>query len=125
MAFTPKTFPRIVNYADGWLGIAGFGPLEQMVQLINGLEVEVKKFNKEPSGVSVYILAYPIVLDSTSPSTQKRLPMTGNIEQIRSDIEQIKKMGVKHIVFGYLFSPIGKNMKTMIEVTKQLAVFCR
>jgi probable F420-dependent oxidoreductase len=123
--FTPKTFPRIVNYADGWLGIAGFGPLEQLVQMINGLKVEAKKFNKEPSGVSIYILAYPNVLDSPSPSTQMRLPITGTIEQIGSDIEQIKKMGVKHIVFGYLFSPIGRNMKNMIEVTKQLAVFCR
>jgi probable F420-dependent oxidoreductase len=123
--FTPKTFPRIVNYADGWLGIAGFGPLEQLGQMINGLREEAKKFNKEPSGVSVYILAYPNVLDSHSSSTQTRFPMTGTIEQIGSDIEQIKKMGVKHIVFGYLFSPIGTNMKNMIEVTKQLAMFCR
>jgi probable F420-dependent oxidoreductase len=27
--YTPKTFPRIVNYADGWIPIAGFVPLEQ------------------------------------------------------------------------------------------------
>jgi hypothetical protein len=95
--FTPKTFPRIVNYADGWIGVAGFGPLEQLGQMINGLKEEAKKFNKEPSGVSVYILAYPNVLDSPSSSTQTRLPMTGTIEQIGSDIEQIEKMGVKHI----------------------------
>jgi probable F420-dependent oxidoreductase len=123
--FTPKTFPRIVNYADGWLGIAGFGPLEQLGQMINGLKGEAKKFNREPSEISIYILAYPNVLDSPSSSTRTRLPMTGTIEQIGSDIDQIKKMGVKHIVFGYLFSPIGRNMKHMIEVTKQLAMYCR
>lgn len=65
--------------------------------MINGLKEEAKKFNKEPSGVRVYILAYPNVLDSPSSSTQTRLPMTGTIEQIGSDIEQIEKMGVKHI----------------------------
>lgn len=123
--FTPKTFPRIVNYADGWIGNVGFGPLEQLGQMINGLKEVAKKFNKEPSGVSVYILAYPNVLDSSSSSTQTRLPMTGTIEQIGSDIEQIGKMGIKHIVFGYLFSPIERNMKNMIEVTKQLTMFCK
>jgi len=123
--FTPKTFPRVVNRADGWLGIAGFGPLEQLGQMINGLKKEARRFNKEPSEVSVYILAYPNILDSSRSSTQTRLPMTGTIEEIGSDIEQIKKMGVKHIVFGYLFSPLGTNMKNMIEVTKQFAMISR
>jgi alkanesulfonate monooxygenase SsuD/methylene tetrahydromethanopterin reductase-like flavin-dependent oxidoreductase (luciferase family) len=123
--FTPKTFPRIVNYADGWLGIAGFGPLEQLGQMISELKEEARRSDKERSEVSTYILAYPNILDSPSPSTQTRLPMSGTIEQIGSDVEQIKNMGVKHIVFGYLFSPLGRNMKKMIEVTRQLAMFCR
>jgi len=38
--FSPKTFSRIVNYANGWIGIAGFGPLEQLEQMINGLKVQ-------------------------------------------------------------------------------------
>ena len=25
---SPNTFLRIVNYADGWIPVAGFGPLE-------------------------------------------------------------------------------------------------
>lgn len=126
--FTPKTFPRVVNYADGWLAIAGFGPLEQLGQMINGLKEEAKKSNKEPSAVRVYILAYPSVLDSSSSgssSSQARSPMTGTIEEIGSDIEQIKKMGAEHMVFGYLFSPTGRDMDKMMEVTKRLARFCR
>ena len=27
--FSPKIFSRIVNYANGWIGVAGFGPLNQ------------------------------------------------------------------------------------------------
>jgi probable F420-dependent oxidoreductase len=121
--FTQKTFPRIVNYADGWLGVAGFGPLEQLEQMINGLREDANKSNREASRFRVYILAYPNVLESPA-SSQKRLPMTGSIEQIGSDIEQIKQMGVEHIIFGYLFSPIGRNMNNMIEVTKRLTKFC-
>jgi hypothetical protein len=32
-------------------------------------------------------------------------------------------MGVEHIIFGHFLSPIGKDMKKMIEITKQLARF--
>lgn len=127
--FTPKTFPRIATYADGWIGIAGFGPLEQLGQMVIGLKEEAKKANRESSAVKVYILAYPSVSDSSSSnsdsSSQPRSPMTGTIEEIGSDIEQIREMGVEHMVFGYLFSPVGRNMTKMMEVTKQLARFCR
>ena len=39
--FSPKTFSRIVNYANGWIGVAGFGPLEQLEQVINGLKESI------------------------------------------------------------------------------------
>jgi hypothetical protein len=34
-------------------------------------------------------------------------------------------MGAGHMIFGYAFSPIGKDVKKMMEVTKQLARFAR
>jgi hypothetical protein len=33
--------------------------------------------------------------------------MTGTIDQIGTDINQIREMGIEHIIFGYAFSPIG------------------
>jgi hypothetical protein len=51
--------------------------------------------------------------------------MTGTIEQIGSDIEQIKAMGTNHIIFGHTFSSTGRDMSKMIEVTKQLARFAK
>jgi alkanesulfonate monooxygenase SsuD/methylene tetrahydromethanopterin reductase-like flavin-dependent oxidoreductase (luciferase family) len=125
---SPKTFSRIVNYADGWIPVAGFGPLEQLEQMINGLREDARKANKDPSKVRIFVLTYPNVVDhssATSSSEQQRLPMAGTTDQIGSDIEHIKKMGVEHIIFGYIFSPIGKNMNNMIEVTKQFTTFCR
>ena len=47
--FSPNTFLRIVNYADGWLPVAGFGPLERLEQAINGLREGARKANKDPS----------------------------------------------------------------------------
>ena len=130
--FSPNTFLRIVNYADGWLPVAGFGPLEQLEQTINGLREGARKANKDPSKIRVFALTYPNVLQSSSSSAtsssfseQQRLPMTGTIDQIGSDIDQIKATGVEHIIFGHKFSPIGKDMEKMIEITKQLARFAK
>jgi probable F420-dependent oxidoreductase len=127
-AYSPKAFPRIVNYADGWIPIAGSVPLEQQEQAINGLREAARKANKDPSNIRVVVLSYPNVLDSSSQSSssnQPRSPMSGTIDQIGSDIDRFKAMGAEHIIFGYAFSPIGKDVKKMMELTKQLARFAR
>jgi probable F420-dependent oxidoreductase len=125
--YTPKTFPRIVNYADGWIPIAGSVPLEQQEQAINGLREAARKANKNPSDIRIFVLSYPNVLDSSqsSSSNQQRPPMSGTIDQIGSDIDRIKAMGAEQIIFGYAFSPIGKDVKKMMELTRQLARFAR
>lgn len=123
--FSPKTFSRIVNYANGWIGVAGFGPLKQLEQVINGLRESARKVDKDPSNIGIYLGSYPNVLESPVPSNEERSPMTGTIDQIGSDIEQIKAMGTNHIFFGYMSSSIRKDMKKMVEVTKQLARFAK
>jgi probable F420-dependent oxidoreductase len=125
--YTPKTFPRIVNYADGWIPIAGSVSLEQQEQAINGLRESARKANKDLSNIRIIVLSYPNVLDSssTSSSNQQRSPLTGTIDQIGSDVERIKAMGAEHIIFGYAFSPIGRDVNEMMDVTKQLARFAR
>ena len=123
--FSPKTFSRIVNYANGWIGVAGFGPLEQLEQVINGLKEDARKLDKDPSKIEIYIGSYPNVLESPVASDKIRSPMTGTIEQIGSDIEQIKAMGTNHIFFGYMSPSIRKDMKKIIQVTKQLARFAK
>lgn len=122
--FTPKAFSRIAKYADGWIPIAGFGPLDQLDQAISRLREEVRKADRDPSKIKVFVLTYPNVLDSTFANGD-RPPMTGIIDQIGEDIRQIKRIGAEHIMFGYLFSPIGSDMKKTIEITKQLARYAK
>jgi probable F420-dependent oxidoreductase len=122
--FTPKTFSRIAKYADGWIPIAGFGPLDQLAQAIAGLREEFRKSNRDPSKLRVFVLTYPNVLDSSVPDSG-RAPMTGTIEQIGSDIQQIKDMGAEHIMFGHIFSPAGDDMRKTVDISKELARFAR
>lgn len=124
-SFSPMAFPRIVNYANGWIGAAGFGPLEQLEQAIDNLKEIARKADKDPSEVSIYMINYPTILESSLSSNQGRTPMTGTVEQIGSDIEQIKAMGTNHIIFGHQFSSVGRDMKNMIEVTKELARYAK
>jgi probable F420-dependent oxidoreductase len=126
-AYSPKTFPRIVKYADGWIPIAGFVPLEQQEQAINALRESARKANRDPSDIRIVVLTYPNLLDSssTSSSNQQRLPLTGTIDQIGNDVDRFKAIGAEHIIFGYAFSPIGRDMKKMMEITKQLARFAK
>lgn len=123
--FSSNTFLRIVNYADGWIPVAGF-PLEQLEQAIDGLRERARKTGKDPSKIRIFVLTYPNILDSSSTSSkEQRLPMTGTSDQIGSDIARIKAMDVEHIIFGHAFSPVSKDMKKMIEVTKQFATFAK
>ena len=51
--------------------------------------------------------------------------MTGTIDQIGGDIEQIEAMGTNHLFFGYMSPTIRMDMKKMVNVTKQLARFTK
>jgi hypothetical protein len=65
--------------------------------------------------------------ESTSSTTNEgqRFPFTGTIDQIGNDIKRIKQMDIDHIVFGYNFIPVGRDINKMSEITKQLAQFAR
>ena len=81
-----------------------------------------RKADKDPSEISIYMINYPTILESSLSSNQVRTPMTGTVE---GDIEHIKAMGTSHIIFGHQFSSVGRDMKNMIEVTKELARYAK
>jgi hypothetical protein len=88
------------------------------------------KANKDPNKFRVILLTYPNVdIDSKNKSATtndgQRFPLTGTIDQVGSDMERIKQIGVDHIIFGYNFIPTGRNLDKMLDVTKQLAKFAR
>jgi probable F420-dependent oxidoreductase len=122
--FTPKAFSRVAKYADGWIPIAGFSPLAQVDQAISALREEARKAGRDPVQIKIFMLTYPNVLGSPY-ANENRPPMTGTIEEIGKDIRQMKQIGIDHIMFGYLFSPIGSDMKKTIEISNQLATFAR
>ena len=70
---------------------------------------------------------YPkVIADQSSNNNDKnRYPLTGTIDQIGDDIRGIKDIGVDHIIFDYMFAPIGSNVDEMIDMSKELSKYAR
>lgn len=125
--FSPNTYSRIVNYdTNGWLGLIA-GPLEYLDNTIKTIKDIANKANKDPNNFKVILLTHPNIVDSKNRSTNdsQRFPLTGTIDQAGSDIQRIKQMGIDHIIFGYNFIPLGRNLDKMLDITKQLSKFAR
>ena len=124
--FSPKTFARIVKYdVNGWLGVAG-GPLEYTENCINTIKDNASKSNKNPDNFRTIMLTYPNIREGQSSKDDKnRFPLSGTIDEIGRDIQRVKAMGVDHIIFGYNFVPIGRDVAKMIDISKPLSKFAR
>ena len=60
-----------------------------------------------------------------SADESQRFPLTGTIDEVSNDLKRIKEIGVEHIIFGYNFISIGRDIDKMIDMTKQLSRFAR
>jgi probable F420-dependent oxidoreductase len=125
-AFSPKAFGRVVKYANGWIGMV-VGSLEDFKNTVNMIKDKARKeANKDASNFKIILLTYPNIMDlSPSKRESQRSPMTGTIDEIGSDLKIIKDIGVEHIIFGYNFLPIGRDVNNTIDITKQLSKFAR
>ncbi|HZH39001.1 MAG TPA: TIGR03619 family F420-dependent LLM class oxidoreductase [Bacillales bacterium] len=128
--FSPNTIKRIVeNDLNGWLGIVGgIAPLGYVETIIKDFRNEAIKANKNADSFGVILLAYPDLKENSfiaSGNNTDRPTLTGTIDEIGEDIRKIRDLGVDHIAFGFNFSPLGKEIDKMIDLTKQLSRFAK
>jgi probable F420-dependent oxidoreductase len=125
--WSSKTFPRIIkDEANGWLASMGVGiaSLDYLRNNMRILKDEANRANKNKRNFRVFVLAYPQT-DSRYSKSGERIPLNGTIDQIGSDIQKIKEMGVDHIILCYLFSKENRDPKKTVRLTKQLSDFAR
>jgi probable F420-dependent oxidoreductase len=128
--FSPNTIKRIVeNDLKGWLGIVGgIAPLGYVETIIKSIRNEAIKANKNVDSFGIILLAYPDLKENSfiaSGNNTDRPTLTGTIDEIGEDIRKIRDLGVDHIAFGYNFSPLGKDIDKMIDLTKQISRFAK
>jgi probable F420-dependent oxidoreductase len=126
--YNPKTFSRIVKYdANGWLAsMSGAVSLESLENNIKILKDKAAKASKNPNDFRIIVLLYPGRYSNSDKEkvSNSRIPFTGTIDEMDSDLQKIKEMGVvDHVIFSYNFSSEGRDMQKMIQTTKQLSKF--
>ena len=121
--FSQKTFSRIVNQANGWIGVVA-GPLEYLDNSVKMLRDEARQAGKDPNQFKILVLTSPHITNSGYKGNQ-RFPLTGTIEEVASDLQRMKKIGVDHVIFNFNFSPAGRDIGSIIDVTKQLSKVAR
>jgi alkanesulfonate monooxygenase SsuD/methylene tetrahydromethanopterin reductase-like flavin-dependent oxidoreductase (luciferase family) len=96
--FSPRSFARIVRYADGWIGMI-VGSLEDFENTINTIRDQAhKEANKDEDSFKIILLTYPNVITEKSDSISskdkqvregqgQRSPMNGSMDEIGSDLE--------------------------------------
>jgi alkanesulfonate monooxygenase SsuD/methylene tetrahydromethanopterin reductase-like flavin-dependent oxidoreductase (luciferase family) len=102
------------------------GPLEYIENSIKSIKEQANRAGKNPDGFRTIILTYPNVIEGqSSKKDENRFPFSGSIDEIGGDIRRTKSMGVDHIVFGYNFVQIGRDVNKMIDVSKTAFGFCQ
>ena len=101
------------------------GRLEYLKNAIKTIKDIANKANKDPNNFKVILLTFPNIVDSKSQITNEgqRFPLTGTIDQAGNDIQRIKQMGIDHIIFVYNFTPLGRDLDKVMDITKQLSKF--
>ena len=125
--FTPNTFSRIIKYdLNGWIGEVGLRSLENVENSIKSIRGQASQVNKNPDNFQIIMWTSPNVIEGqSSKRDENRFPFSGTIDEIGSDIQRLKDMGVDHIIFGYNFMPIGREVDKMINLSKQLSKFAQ
>ncbi len=118
--FGPKSFERIVNYADGYLGAVAM-PIPVFEQLISSFKQTVEKAGKNPDDFNISTLTFPQITENSSGNAD-RFPMTGTIEEVGSDIKKLKEIGVNRAILVE-FAGANYDVDKSIQVAKELKKF--
>ena len=96
--------------------------MEYIENSIKSIKGQASRVNKNADNFQIIILAD---LRKSSKDDEYRLPFSGSVDEIGSDIQRVKDMGVDHIIFGYNFVPIGRDVDKVITLSKDLSKFAK
>jgi len=112
-----KTLRRAATSGDGWhpYGFASFDALSKDIATLQELWREA---GREPSSLEVIMALTPIVTEL--PLGADRAPLTGSLDQIKSDAKRLEEMGVTQLVLLLIFTPQDAPIPAMLRRLEQL-----
>jgi probable F420-dependent oxidoreductase len=135
--YSQRTFARIANYANGWICDIR-DSIDQVRSNIDKIRNECYKVKRDPNDIHIAAILYPIVTDSgdsyttdkDNQKTHNRKPkqrplLSGSVDQIGKDLQEIKKVGVDHAILNYNRSSLNNNIDNIIDISKQFSAFLK
>jgi alkanesulfonate monooxygenase SsuD/methylene tetrahydromethanopterin reductase-like flavin-dependent oxidoreductase (luciferase family) len=128
--YSLSTFVRMANYANGWICVIR-NSLDEAKSNIYKLRNECRKAKRDPKDIHIAAILYPNVIDSGIPDKERhriqpqRHLLSGSVDQVGKDLQEIERIGVDHLILNYNRSVISDNTDKIIEVSKQLSSFIR
>jgi len=128
--YSQRTFVRVANYANGWICVIR-DSLDEAKSNLNRIRNECRKAKKDPKDIHIAAILYPNVIDSSNTDKErhriqpKRQFLSGSVDQVGTDLQEVKRIGVDHLILNYNRSVISDNTDKIIEVSKQLSGFVR
>lgn len=119
--FSPKTYERMVKYADGYIGALA-GSFEYFNNSVKMFNDSIEKSSKSRKDFDLTILTYPYLF--TSSSENDRAPMCGTIDEIGSDLSKLKSFGVDRVILA-INAEENYDVNKTIELVKELKKFCQ
>ena len=115
-AFAPKALERIGKLANGWNPVGV--PADGMAQMFGGVKEAAKAAGRDPSRMQLVVRAILHLTDQ--PLGKDRWIFSGNLDQIKEDIESCRKIGANELFFDPAFGPDGKSLDAFLARMEQL-----
>jgi len=133
--YSQGTFARIANYANGWICVIR-NNLDKVKSYIDKIRDECNKAKRDAKDIQIAAILYPNVIDSmytldnnkaeeSTHRKQQQQLLSGSIDQLGKDLQEIKRIGVDHAILNFNRSSIANNIDNIIDVSKQLSGFIR
>lgn len=105
--FNGNTFERIIRSgANGWLGIP-LPTIDDFAKNIQSLKDTAKRLGGDPNTIELPTL---IIIDINDKADANRRPFHGTIDDVISDVLQIKKLGVTELFMSFDFGSHGQDL---------------
>lgn len=128
--FSPQSLSRIIKTdANGWLG-AAVGQRDIIKKTIESIKSKALEANKNPEKFKIILLSYPQIVkedlaDNMPEHDHQRQLMRGSLDQIGSDIQYLKSVGVDHLITSLTFGNGSKDIEKTMDMAKQFQEFAK
>jgi probable F420-dependent oxidoreductase len=130
--YNQGTFARIANYAKGWICVIQ-NNLDLAKSYIDKIRNECYKAKRQDKDIHIATILYPNIIysrympnkkvDDKKESPHRQELLSGSIENVGKDLQEIKKIGVDHAILNFNRSTISSNIDIIIDASKQLVEF--